>query len=193
MRVVVADGDPAHLDHLRRVLEGLGHEALPAPSGERLVELCLGSRPDLAVADSRLPGLNTLAAVEAVHRERPTPFILLAAAPEAAARTLPEAVMAVLFKPVRGPELAQAARLAVERFRVLQGLAQEVADLQRALEERKLVERAKGTVQRRTGVSEDEAYRRLRRYASDQNLKLAEVARRVLAAEEVLHALDSPE
>ncbi|HEY1381139.1 MAG TPA: ANTAR domain-containing protein, partial [Gemmataceae bacterium] len=58
-------------------------------------------------------------------------------------------------------------------------------------EERKVIERAKGAVVRRVGVQEEDAFRRLRRFASDRNMKLAEVARKVLAAEEVFHDLDA--
>jgi AmiR/NasT family two-component response regulator len=67
---------------------------------------------------------------------------------------------------------------------------QEAAGLRLALEERKLIERAKGTVMRRLKVDEADAFRRLRRLSSDRNWKVIEVARHVLNAEEVFALLD---
>jgi hypothetical protein len=53
-----------------------------------------------------------------------------------------------------------------------------------------VIERAKGAVGRRLGLGEDEAYRRLREAASNANLKLIQVAKQVLEAEAMFHALE---
>jgi AmiR/NasT family two-component response regulator len=80
--------------------------------------------------------------------------------------------------------------LALLRYQHFQALTMESADLRQALEDRKVIERAKGAFMRRLGVDEAEAFRRLRSLASEQNLKLVEVGRRILAAEEVFSLLD---
>src|SRR5262249_46704834 len=99
-------------------------------------------------------------------------------------------VMAYLIKPIDPEQLKAAITLAVLRFQHYLALRKEAADLRQALEDRKVIERAKGAVIRRVGVPEAEAFRRLRRHASDHNLKLVEVAKRILAAEEVFRGLD---
>jgi hypothetical protein len=71
-----------------------------------------------------------------------------------------------------------------------QALAKEAADMRQALEDRKVIERAKGAIMRRVGVGEDEAFARLRKLSGEQNLKLVEVGRSILAAEEVFSQLD---
>ena len=78
----------------------------------------------------------------------------------------------------------------MSRFGQFESARKEAADLRQALEERKLIERAKGLVMRYGGLDEREAYRRLRRLASDQNRKLVEVAQAVLTAGEVFHQLE---
>jgi response regulator NasT len=83
-----------------------------------------------------------------------------------------------------------AVALATLRFRHFQALAREAADLRQALEDRKVIERAKGAIMRRLRVDKEEAFRRLRSHASEQDLKLVEVGRRILAAEEVFSQLD---
>jgi response regulator NasT len=96
--------------------------------------------------------------------------------------------MAFPGKPVSGAQLRAAIPLAVLRFEQLKALGDEAASLRRALEERKVVERAKGALMRRPGLGEEEAFRRLRERASAANRKVAEVAREVLGAEEVFRA-----
>jgi response regulator NasT len=76
------------------------------------------------------------------------------------------------------------------RFGQFLQLSRDAANLRQALEDRKLVERAKGAVMRRLSLGEEEAFRRLQRRASDLNRKLTEVAQMVLAAEDVFRALE---
>jgi response regulator NasT len=187
LRVAVADDDPATLAYLRELLTRLGHEVVAAtPTGRGLVERCREARPDLVVTDIKMADLDGIAAAEEINRDRPTPVVLLSAHddPESLARAEAEpAVMAYLVKPVKPPDVAAAARLAAARF----GERQQAL---RALEERKRVERAKGVLMKRLGVDEDNAYRRLREYAGDHNLKLTELAAQILRAEEVFRALE---
>src|SRR5258707_1187069 len=82
-------------------------------------------------------------------------------------------------------DLAPAIALARRHFDEMQALRRESADLRQALEDRKVIERAKEVVAHRVAIPEAEAYRRMRRLASNENRKLIEVARQLLAAEEV--------
>src|SRR5207237_10321391 len=100
-------------------------------------------------------------------------------------------VMAYLLKPVSEHDLAPAIALARRHFEEVQALRKESADLRQALEERKVIERAKGAVTRRCGLGEAEAYARLRRLASNHNRKLIDVARQVMTADEVFQALET--
>ena len=62
----------------------------------------------------------------------------------------------------------------------------ELADARNQLEERKVIDRAKGLLMTRQGLSEQEAYSRLRKAAMDRGLKLAEVAQRLIDAADLL-------
>lgn len=133
-----------------------------------------------------LPGLDGLAAADEVCKERPVPVVLVADSfePLGVARALAtEWVMACLARPVGEDALGAAVALAARRFDQLRALRAEAAGLRQMLEDRKVIERAKGVVMRRCGVPEEEAYRRLRLLASVGNEKMVEVARRVLEAE----------
>jgi response regulator NasT len=194
LRIVVADDEPEMRDYLQTVLPRLGHQVVAvAEDGRQLVERCRELNPDLIVTDIKMPGEVGIAAALSAHRERPTPVILVSAyhEPETLALALVDNVMAYLIKPVTEPDLKAAITVATLRFRHFLGLVKEAADTRQALEDRKVVERAKGIVVKRTLVNEEEAYRRLRKLASDRNSKLVEVARSVVAAEEIFHHLDS--
>jgi len=193
LRVAVADDEPDMLLFFREVLPHFGHEVVAeAATGRELVERCRGTRPDLLITDVKMPDMDGIEAAAEVNRDRRVPTILVTAPPDPDVLTKAGAdpVMASLAKPVKPVDLQAAVRLAMVRFGHFQALSKEAADLRQALEDRKLIERAKGTVMKRVRVDEEEAFRRLRKCASDNNRKLVQVAQQVLAAEEVFHHLD---
>ena len=91
--------------------------------------------------------------------------------------------MPFLAKPVPPRVLDSTLRLAVARTGALRQARKEAADLKQMLEDRKLIERAKGILMRRTGCSEPEAYRILQRSSQDRSKRMVDIARAVLEAE----------
>jgi two-component system, response regulator PdtaR len=192
LRVVVADDDPHMLAYLLEMLARLGHQAAGAQSGGELVGLCRAVEPDLVVADVKMPDLDGIAAAAEVNRHRPVPVILVSAYSEddLLARAASEHVLAYLVKPVQEEGLKAAIAVALRRFAERQALRREAGGLRQALEDRKLVERAKGALMKRLRLDEAEAFRRLGELSSKRNRKLTEVAREVLDAEGVFRAFD---
>jgi response regulator NasT len=193
LRIAVADDERDMREYLQTVLPTLGHQVVAAAEdGRRLVEQCKKTHPDLVIADIKMPDMDGIAAAAEVNRERPTPIVLVSAYQDEQllARARAENVMAYLVKPVKAGDLIGAITLATARFDENQALRQEAAALKQTLEERKLIERAKGSVMNRLRLDEAEAFRRLRKLASDQNLKLIDVSRKVMEAEDVFHKLD---
>ena len=92
--------------------------------------------------------------------------------------------MGYLVKPIKQADLEPAIALAVRRFEQFEALRKEAADLRQALEDRKIIERAKGMLMKKVGLDEQEAFRRLQKMAMDKNRKLVEVAQMVLTAEQ---------
>jgi response regulator NasT len=89
-----------------------------------------------------------------------------------------------LIKPIKPADLETAIYLAVLRFEHFQKLSKEAASLRQALEDRKVIERAKGIIMKRGRIDEPDAFRRLQRLASDKNLKLVELANMIVIADE---------
>jgi response regulator NasT len=187
LRVVAADPDPLARAAYRDALAPLGHAVECVATARQLTEACVGTPPDVVIVDARLSGACG-ELVEAVCRERPVPVVVAAEPGSVGAAGGPH-VLAWLVKPVRAADVAAVAG-AVRCFGQLAALRAEAAELRRALEDRKVIERAKGAVTRRCAVTEPEAYRRLRKLATDGGRRLSDVAQQVLEAEDVFHALD---
>jgi two-component system, response regulator PdtaR len=117
--VVVAEDEPDTREYLVEVLARRGFRASGVAGGRELVEACRAEPPDLEIADVRMPGLDGVAAAEAITRERPVPVILLTGHYEEAllARVPADHIMGYLIKPVHEPDLHAAIALALARFR----------------------------------------------------------------------------
>jgi response regulator NasT len=157
-----------------------------ARDGRELVEQCRATRPDLVITDIKMPEMDGIDAAIAIYKDTPLPVILVSAYHDAGLIQRAEAdhIMGYLVKPIKQADLGPVIALAMRRFEQFQELRKEAADLRQALEDRKLIERAKGLLMKKAGLDEASAFRRLQKLASDKNLKLVEVARILLTAEE---------
>jgi response regulator NasT len=189
LRIVVADDEPDMCEYFSKILPRMGHRVLAAArDGNELVNLCRTHQPDLVISDIKMPDMDGIDAATQIYRDRPVPVILVSAYhdPKLIERAEADHIMGYLVKPIQQADLEPAIALAMRRFEQLQVLRQEAADLRQALEDRKIIERGKGIVMKKVGLDEQEAFRRLQRMASERNLKLVEVARILVTAEEVL-------
>jgi len=187
LRIAVADDEPDMRDYFRKILPRLGHQVVAAAgTGRELLELCRAAGPDLVITDIRMPDLDGIDAATLLYQERPVPVILVSAYhdPELIARAGADHILGYLVKPIKQSDLGPAIALALRRFEQFEALRQEAADLRQALEDRKVIERAKGLLMRRAGLDEQEAFRRLQKVAMDGNRRLIEVAHMILTAEE---------
>jgi response regulator NasT len=189
LRIAVADDEPRMRDWFRRILPLLGHEVVAAvETGRELVEQCRAKKPDLIITDINMPDMDGIDAAAEIYKEQAIPVILVSAYHDANLIERAEAdhVMAYLVKPIKQAHLEPAIALATRRFDQFQELRKQAADLRQALEDRKVIERAKGLLMKQARLDEDEAFRRLQKMARDKNLKLVDTAKMVLAVGEAL-------
>jgi response regulator NasT len=187
LRIVVADDEPDMRDYFKKILPRLGHMVVAvAENGKELVEQCRTQRPDLIITDIKMPDMDGIDAAAAAYNEHPVAIILVSAYhdPDLIRRAEADHVMGYLVKPIKQSDLEPAIALAVRRSDQFRVLRQEAVDLRQALEDRKLTERAKGILMKKVNLDEQDAFRRLQKLASDKNLKLVEVARMIVTADE---------
>jgi response regulator NasT len=142
------------------------------------------TRPDVVVVAVGLPDGDGVQTAAEITQDPGCPVILLTShtRDELVTRARDAGVMAYLIKPLRAAELAPTLDLAVARFA-------ETRTLRRTLEERKVIERAKGRLMERLNLTEDEAFRRLRRAAMNSRRPMIEIARAVLVSASVTEDL----
>ena len=184
MRILLAEDETIIRLDLRQLLEQAGHEVCAeARDGEEAVELAASERPDLAVLDVKMPKLDGIDAARRILAERPIPIVIVTAygQEELVARAVEAGVFGYLVKPFREADLLPALAAAKARHAELEALREEAESLSEALATRKVVERAKGLLMERDGLSEDEAFARLRRASQSSNRPMKVVAEAVVA------------
>ncbi len=190
LRVAIADDEPDMQEYLRETLTGLGYQVVcVVGDGQALVRACEAMRPDLVVTDVKMPGLDGLEAAAEVCRDGPVPIVVVSAYhdQEVVERAAEQNVLAYLVKPIRESSLAPAISIALRRFEEFRALQEEAADLRQALEDRKVIEKAKGILMREAGLDEETAFRRLQKLALSKNRKLVDLARMIVETAEAFH------
>jgi response regulator NasT len=190
MRVLVAEDDPLIALGLAERLHSLGHETIgPACDGAEAIELAHANLPDLYLFDIEMPNVDGLEAAARLAEgglRRPVVVVTGVEDPSLIERSIASGVSAYLTKPVDARELGAAIELAAARHAEFQALEAEVDRAQQALVDRKLVERAKGLLMAALDISEQDAFRRLQLTARERNLRLADVAGRIVEQQSVL-------
>jgi response regulator NasT len=189
MRVVVVEDDEAiRLGLVQALEQTFQHEVVgQASSGPQMVEVVLRTQPDVVVFDIHLPGQDGLTALKQITEQYSVAAVAISADRdlEMIRRASEEQVLAYLIKPFEHFQLGPALQVAKARFEQMRGLASENDRLQQTLENRKLVERAKGVLMKRHRWTEAEAFRRLQRAAMNRRTTMAELARKVMDGVEV--------
>jgi response regulator NasT len=186
LRIAVADDEPLMRKYYEDTLVAMGHSvSYAARTGKELVEHCRESRPDLIITDIKMPDMDGIDAVSEASRVEPVPSILVSAYHdvELFERVKDRHILAYLVKPIKQADLEAAIIIAMQRFEQFRALRREAGELRQALEDRKVIERAKGLLMKRAGLDEEGAFLRLQKLSRDHNQKMAEVARMILTAE----------
>jgi two-component system, response regulator PdtaR len=190
MKVLVAEDDPLIALALAERVRSLGHEAIgPARDGAEAIELARTSAPDLYLFDIEMPhvdGLEAAAQLSAEGLRRPVVIITGVEDESLIERSIANGVSAYLTKPIDTRELQAAIGLAAARNAEFAQLEAEVERAQQALEDRKVVERAKGLLMSALNLSEQDAFKRLQQTARERNLRLADVAARIVDQQSLL-------
>ena len=192
MRILIAEDDPVIALALTERVRSLGHEPLgPVGDGAQAVAEATATRPDLYLFDIEMPELDGLeAAAELTARGLGRPVVVITGVDDRGLieRSVATGAGAYLTKPVDTRELEAAISLAAARHAELEELQAEVVDTKKALEERKVIERAKGLLMKALGIAEPDAFRRLQLAARERNLRLVDVARAIVEQQDILES-----
>ncbi|HRN29781.1 MAG TPA: response regulator [Terrimesophilobacter sp.] len=182
-RVVVAEDESLIRLDIVETLRDNGFDVVgEAADGETAVQLATELRPDLVVMDVKMPQLDGITAAERLTKGHIAPVVLLTAfsQKELVERASEAGALAYVVKPFTPNDLLPAIEIALARHAQIVALEAEVTDLAERFETRKLVERAKGLLSDRMGMTEPEAFRWIQKTSMDRRLSMREVAQTVV-------------
>ena len=183
VRVVIAEDEAIIRLDLKETLEEEGYEVVGETGrGDEAVQLVRDQKPDIAILDIKMPGLDGLSAAREITTERGAAVLILTAFSQ---RDLIEqardaGALAYLVKPFQRSELIPAVEVALGRFQEMRALENEVKGLEDQLETRRLVDRAKGQLMDKHGLSESDAFSFIQKTAMSERTTMKLVAQRVI-------------
>jgi AmiR/NasT family two-component response regulator len=187
-RIVIADDESLIRMDLREMLTNLGYLVVgEAGDGRSAINVARELRPDLVIMDIKMPDLDGIEAAKILTEERIAPVVLLSAysQQDLVQRAREAGVTAYLVKPIRESDLPPAIEIALARYQEFLEVQKQVDDLSEALETRKLVDRAKGILMDRQGLSEAEAFRKIQKMSMNNRKPMKEVAWAIILAHQV--------
>lgn len=189
MKSILLISAPAQSAPLLTAIQIAGHRlAAVLTSFADLLRLGEAGDPDLIIVSVDALDDTALALLAEHHRRRPRPLVVFTqdasrARIEAAIGAGVDAYVIDGFSPER---LNPIIDVATARFNEARTMQRKLVEAQDKLSERKLIERAKGMLMKLRGISEEDAFRALRTEAMDKNLRLCEVAARIIAVDDLL-------
>lgn len=180
--VVVEDEALIRMDVVETLREAGFDIVGEADDGETAVQLAADLRPDVVVMDVKMPVMDGITAAERIGKDHSAPVVLLTAfsQKELVERARDAGAMAYVIKPFTPADLLPAVEIAISRYSQITALEAEVADLAERFETRKRVDRAKGLLMTKMGLTEPEAFRWIQKTSMDRRLTMREVADAVI-------------
>ncbi|MFN0092454.1 MAG: ANTAR domain-containing response regulator [Acidimicrobiales bacterium] len=182
--VVIAEDEAIIRLDLKETLEEEGYQVVGETGrGDEAVELVKALRPDVAILDIKMPGVDGLTAARQIAEDRLAAVLILTAFSqrELIEQARDAGALAYLVKPFQKTDLVPALEVALGRFAEIKALHEQAATLEDQLETRKLVDRAKGALMDRHGLSESAAFRFIQTTAMRERDTMRTVSERVIA------------
>ncbi|MEH6460263.1 ANTAR domain-containing response regulator [Chitinimonas sp. JJ19] len=189
LRLVLVDDTERELGALRDALLAAGFEVIAeVDSAFALADVVARLEPDAVIVDTDSPSRDVLEHIAVMHQDAPRPIVMFT--DDGSEARIKEAiragVTAYVVDGLSPARLRPVLDVAIARFDEERKLRNELADTRQQLLDRKIIDRAKGLLMKRRNIDEDAAYQLLRKTAMTRGQKLAEVARQLVEATELL-------
>lgn len=190
LRVLLIDDGAHRVSVIRDELTRQGHLVVGVVDQSLLIHDCvLRLQPDVVIVDAESPGRDTLEHLATMSSTSPRPVVVFAEDPshEPMQQALKAGVSAYVIAGLNPSRLMPVLQVAIARFEQDRLLRAQLDSAQTQLSERKLIERAKGILMDDVGLSEEQAYKHLRKLAMDRGQRLGQVAERIVEAKDLLN------
>ena len=190
LRVLVIDDQPQRYEAIARAIEAAGDQVVARVEefGPDLYTVVQTVQPDVVIIDIDSPGRDMLEDMRRISHEQHRPIVMFVdeADPDSIRRAIQAGVAAYVVKGAAPERVRSVLDVAIARFHEDKALRDKLAEARSSLEERKLIDQAKGILMQRKSLSEPEAYQLLRKTAMDRSIRIAEVARRLVEMADLL-------
>ena len=189
LKVLVVDENRGRSAILKQAIEDAGHQVVTTlNSGNVLSNKVMELSPDVIIIDLESPDRDTLEQMRSISRDNPKPVVMFSDdnKPESIKEAIESGVSAYVIDGLNDKRISSLMDVAIARFREYQALKDELTKAKNTLEERKLVDRAKGIIMKHKGCDEEQAYKLLRKSAMQNNQRMVEVARNLIASVDLL-------
>jgi response regulator NasT len=189
LHIMLVDSNPERTHTLEEALTAAGHRVVARiVAGADLAAEVAAVSPDVIIIDIDSPDRDTLEHMRAISRKQPRPVVMFtnddnAETIRAAVRA---GVSAYVVDGLSASRVMPVLDVAIARFEEFQAMREELEQTRATLADRKLIERAKGILMRNSQLDEEAAYKAMRKLAMDRNLRIADLARSLIAASELL-------
>jgi response regulator NasT len=189
LRVLLIDDSDERRASIEAALSEVGCDVIGFVSSQEDVLLRVQqNNPDVVIIDLEIPGRDTLDSLQTVQSTAPRPIVMFTQDDNGAtiARATRAGVSAYVVDGLSAKRVRPILDAAIERFQQFRQLTEELAKTKAQLEERKIVDKAKGILMQQRGMSEHEAYKALRSLAMSSNKRLPQVAESIVDAARLL-------
>ncbi|MES9869632.1 MAG: ANTAR domain-containing protein [Sedimenticola sp.] len=189
LKVLLVDENRGRSAMLERALLDYGLEVIAIlTSGEQLSNEVANLQPDVIIIDLESPSRDTLEQMRCISRDNPRPVVMFAQDNDSGniKQAIEAGVSAYVVDGLNDKRIKPIMDVAIARFREYQALKDELTQVKNTLEERKVIDRAKGIIMKKKGCDEEEAYQLLRKSAMSSNQRVVDVARQLISSIELL-------
>ena len=189
LNILLVDELPERSLAMEKLLTNLGHKIVArASAGDDLSEIVSRNLPDIIIIDMDSPDRDTLEHMQTISSDRPRPIVMFTNDDdsETIRKAVRAGVTAYVVDGLQPQRVVPILETAIARFNEFQNIRQELESTRNTLEERKLVERAKGILMKQSDYDEETAYKAMQKIAMNRNMKLVDLARSIIAAAELL-------
>ncbi|MEQ8937339.1 MAG: ANTAR domain-containing protein, partial [Gammaproteobacteria bacterium] len=189
LNIMIIDELPERSMAMEKLLTNLGHRIVAtASSGHDLPQLVSRYQPDIIIIDMDSPDRDTIEHMHSISAERPRPIVMFTNDDDSDTiqKAVKACVTAYIVDGMHPQRVMPILETAMARFKEYQSIREELEKTKNTLEERKLIERAKGIVMKQQNYDEETAHKTMQKIAMSRNMKLVDLARSIIAAAELL-------
>lgn len=187
-KIVIADDEPITKMDIREMLEEAGYTVVgEASDGFDAIEICRKHLPNIVIMDIKMPLLDGINASKIISQEGLADGIILLSAYSDSnfiEKAKDAGVIGYLVKPLDNKSLIPAVEVAMAKSKEMKEMRADIANIQKKLEARKVIEKAKGILMTKHEISEEEAFSMIRNLSMKKRVTMSDISEIIIMSKD---------